>query len=978
MFDYKKFKNPGKEYRSIPFWSLNGKLTKEELKKQLDYMKEMGFGGAFLHSRTGLETEYMSDEWLDYMEYCTQVLKENGMYTYLYDEDRYPSGTCGGMVTMNKEFREKSMLYYVIDDSKTFVKPETFLGYYALVLGEHKKCISYRKIDNFDDVKSNETIICVYIKYMEDDTFYNGFSMVDEMNRDATDKFIELTHEKYKQRLGHLFGSDIKGIFTDEPSRGPLFTGFSREREADNDNLVPYTQKLFEEFYKRNGYHLEDHLPVIWFGLESDMFSKVTYDYVETLEELFIENFAIPYHEWCKKNNLIFTGHILHEDNLAAQVIMSGSMMRFYEHFDYPGIDNLGSANYTYSVPSLVNSIAKQMGKEYVLDELYGVSGWPMKLEDYKRIGDWQSAGGVTLRCPHLAWYTMKGEAKRDCPATILHQSAWFRDYRMVEDYFARLTYLLKSGSDMVDIAIINPIESLWGLANQYLLMKFLCTKDPLARRIDDEYYILYKDLLLNGITCDYIDEGVYLDHGSVSGNTFRCGKKSYHTILLNGNYTLRSNTLKALQEFISNGGKVILIGDEPKYLDGNRHNFSNELNGVIKIPFDTSLLLPLLNKDIVETSSKNVIVEKRTYGEDLFLFLLNRQDNPESVSIKIKTNKYPHLLNLRDGSISNISYSRENDEVIINKDFACNEELAIFCSDDLPTLNMRKPLTFSPIEFNNEFSYELKEDNMLVLDKECELSIDDKVVACDYSVHADLALRRYLGLPIRDNQMLQPWFLEKYHKEAAHKVYGRCKQTYRFDVKNIPNYLKVMFELQDNEVITLNGHKIDLSKLEESIIDCCFSLANIPTEYLLEGENIIIAEFDYTLTSNVEALYLCGDFGVKLGENKDTIIELAKVIVPGDINEQGFPYFGGKIILHSKLDNGTYKASVEKMGPTCISINGKSIAFPPYETIFDVNDNSLDIEITYTRMNTFGQIGVGNSKDGVKPQELSSFVIYR
>ena len=39
----------------------------------------------------------------------------------------------------------------------------------------------------------------------------------------------------------------------------------------------------------------------------------------------------------------------------------------------------------------------------------------------------------------HLSWYTMKGEGKRDYPASILHQSAWYPEYHYLEDYFSRI-----------------------------------------------------------------------------------------------------------------------------------------------------------------------------------------------------------------------------------------------------------------------------------------------------------------------------------------------------------------------------------------------------------------------------------------------------------------------------------------------------------------------------------------------------------
>ena len=56
---------------------------------------------------------------------------------------------------------------------------------------------------------------------------------------------------------------------------------------------------------------------------------------------------------------------------------------------------------------------------------MYGGSGWDFDLKGHKALGDWQALMGINLRCPHLSWYTMEGEAKRDYPASILHQSAW-------------------------------------------------------------------------------------------------------------------------------------------------------------------------------------------------------------------------------------------------------------------------------------------------------------------------------------------------------------------------------------------------------------------------------------------------------------------------------------------------------------------------------------------------------------------------
>ena len=101
----KRFENPTKEYRGKPFWSWNGRLEEGELCRQIDVMKEMGFGGYFMHSRTGLETEYLGEEWFELTNKCADYGQKAGMESWLYDEDRWPSGSAGGMVTKEEQYR---------------------------------------------------------------------------------------------------------------------------------------------------------------------------------------------------------------------------------------------------------------------------------------------------------------------------------------------------------------------------------------------------------------------------------------------------------------------------------------------------------------------------------------------------------------------------------------------------------------------------------------------------------------------------------------------------------------------------------------------------------------------------------------------------------------------------------------------------------------------------------------------------------
>lgn len=103
----RNFENPPKEYRAKPFWAWNGKLEETELLRQIDVFQQMGFGGFFMHSRTGLQTAYLSEEWFSLTDACTKAACGKGMEPWIYDEDRWPSGSAGGLVTREERHRRK-------------------------------------------------------------------------------------------------------------------------------------------------------------------------------------------------------------------------------------------------------------------------------------------------------------------------------------------------------------------------------------------------------------------------------------------------------------------------------------------------------------------------------------------------------------------------------------------------------------------------------------------------------------------------------------------------------------------------------------------------------------------------------------------------------------------------------------------------------------------------------------------------------
>ena len=94
-----QWEHPDKEFRSAPFWGWNAFLDRENLEFQIGEMKKEGMGGFFVHSREGLETPYLSGEWMDALALCVDKASEEDLEVWIYDEDKWPSGSAGGMVS---------------------------------------------------------------------------------------------------------------------------------------------------------------------------------------------------------------------------------------------------------------------------------------------------------------------------------------------------------------------------------------------------------------------------------------------------------------------------------------------------------------------------------------------------------------------------------------------------------------------------------------------------------------------------------------------------------------------------------------------------------------------------------------------------------------------------------------------------------------------------------------------------------------
>ena len=83
----RNFSAPSSAYRPAPLWVWNDEMTEEQIDFQLEELHAHGFGGAFVHPRPGLVTEYLSDRWFAMWGHALEKSKALGMKLYIYDEN---------------------------------------------------------------------------------------------------------------------------------------------------------------------------------------------------------------------------------------------------------------------------------------------------------------------------------------------------------------------------------------------------------------------------------------------------------------------------------------------------------------------------------------------------------------------------------------------------------------------------------------------------------------------------------------------------------------------------------------------------------------------------------------------------------------------------------------------------------------------------------------------------------------------------
>lgn len=899
-----------KLYRPLPFWSWNDKLEPEKLVAQLRWLEEKGTGGAFMHARSGLLTEYLSEEWMECVKACADESEKLGVQAWIYDENGWPSGFVGGKLLEEAENCDQYLEYTIGS-----FEEDADINY----------LLTEEELIRVEGQNTEGEYLNIFI--------HTSVSTVDILNPEVVDKFLNLTHEKYREYFGEAFEKQIEGFFTDEPQY---------YRWA-----MPYTRMMPVYYREHYGEDIYDQLGLLF--VKKKGYRTFRYRYWKGMQALMLENFAKRYYTWCEEHHVKLTGHYIEELHLKGQMICCAGIMPFYQYEHIPGIDWLGSETESEIPGRQVASVAAQMGKKQVITETFGVGGWDITPADLRRIAGFQYVNGVNMICHHLVPYSERGIRKYDYPAHYADINPWVKeDFRTFNDYYTHLGYLLGEGDKAVNVAMLHPIRSAYF---EYQWER-PGTNGNLVE-LQEDWQNACRTLSSHGIDYHFLDETLLAEHGFVKGNKIGCGECSYDYLVIPSIYTMDCTTQCLIAQYVAQGGKILLLGDRPEYLEGEPYSYDYLESNVTLEEICASQPYQVKNKQTFIYSTYRVFEGRK------FLFVMNSS----------KSESYTQTFycgeNVRSFYRMNLTDMTQVQVPLTITLHPGEDALLFFCEEEV---QQQKALTPYQLVFE-QADVSVKENYMTI----------DKI---------------YFSQDGKTWSKQLPWEYV-FSKLIEEKYQGEIYFRYDFEVRQLPETLYLRVEKSRDLGAWFNGILLDETVPAEEDYVKLYDVRSL----VREGINSYVAKVDWyehervnyawfsenvqesirnclVYDTELQPIELVGSFGVYPisgyeADAEDEWFVRAEdfyiAALPTKVSDpciEGFPFFAGEMILRQKISLEDTDVLLQVEGDyltATVKVNGICAGELFFEKELDIShvakvgENDIEVRLILSNRNRMG-----------------------
>ncbi len=402
----------------------------------------------------------------------------------------------------------------------------------------------------------------------------------------ALDHFSERALKKYVARYSEAFAGCRKG----------LVRSFFNDSYEMSSN---WTYDMFEQFEKRRGYDLRGHLRELMGKGDAETVARVKSDYRETISDLILERFTIPWARWCNSQGSMARnqahgspGNLI--DLYGASDIAETEIF-WPSCFEIPGVrtDKYFPQEKKPYTPNIVtmkfaSSGAHLTGRKLTSSESCTWLGehFRVALSQIKPEVDQLMAAGINHIFYHGTTYSPAGE---QWPGWFFYAAThfnpvntWWKDVGQLNNYIARCQSFLQEGGSDEDVLLYWPLYDIWH--NKERGIRGFWVQGSYNWMRGTDCYDAANMMLARGYCFDYVSDRLI---GGLDNSGGEVGSRgvNYKVIVIPKCDHLPVGTLEGLVELAEGGATVIfnksLPEDVPGYgnLDARRRKFKGTLS---------------------------------------------------------------------------------------------------------------------------------------------------------------------------------------------------------------------------------------------------------------------------------------------------------------------------------------------------------------------------------------------------------------
>jgi hypothetical protein len=691
-YDYESvrlnFKEPPIWYAPHTFWFWDAPLDSGLTASMAREMTRQRLNPGYTHPRHSGDPsqsfpslsvqEWLSPLWFASFESALKEAERGGMTLGYCDEYWWPSGQAAGKVLENHpELRAKSLEWirlevngpdiYLVPPSKFTVAGQ--LSEKNLLSAKTLRIIGKGAAFNWK-VPDGKWIIYSYNQY-----YHPGVDggKVNYLDPKLMEVFIPIAHEPYQKHFGERMGNSIPGVFVDN--------------EGDYGWKMAWSDYLAERYRELKERDIETWLPLLTEKDEEGLWVKARYDWFDVVSDVYCNKFIGKLSQWLADRKM-YTISNLWEESLMLQTRAVGDFMRAQRSVTLPGNDCLEMKSQQVHDFKETQSVCEFEDRPF-MSELMGVAGWEQTPVQMKQTLNAVTAFGVTHTVPHGINLNRKLETI-PYPADWFTENPYWRYLFLWTDFARRAAFVNRQGHLCADILLLNPLESVWALAEGYFTSEDGNVWPEQVIEINHTYSTAMDVLTQSGL--DYlIADNYYMKNALVkrdsSSNlpTLQIKDFSFSILILPPMFILSRSTSQKILDFAQAGGKIVVLGSLPTGspdIGANDPVIQQQMNRLLNLSNVINLsskrdklnLLPQVIINLTDPQIKilsgelPLFTSHRQIGENHFYWLANNTSEAKYCSLSLREGEgLAEIWDCESGEIKPLSYTKSEKRKIIS-----------------------------------------------------------------------------------------------------------------------------------------------------------------------------------------------------------------------------------------------------------------------------------------------------------------------